>query len=73
MTMIYAALAVAGVVLLEAFPAYRIITAAYFHRSLRTFDYVIIVGCFSAALVLALVLIVKPLRIALNQISDLEI
>ena len=73
MTMIYGALAVAGVVLLEAFPAYRVVTAGFFHRSLRTLDYAIIAGCFAAALVVALVLIVKPLQVALNQISDLEV
>ncbi len=73
MTMIYSALAVAGVVLLEAFPVYRIVTAGYFHRTLRAYDYVIIVGCFAAALAVALALIVKPLRMGLNQISDLEV
>jgi ABC-2 type transport system permease protein len=73
LTMIYGALAVLAVILLEAYPVYRIVTAGYFTRTLRGHDYVIIALCFLCALAVALYLIVKPLRMGLKQITELHI
>jgi len=72
-TMIYSGLAVAAVVLLEAFPVYRIVTAPYFEHVFTTRDYMAIVGCFLSALAVAVFIIVQPLRLALARISELEI
>lgn len=73
MTMIYGGLAVAAVVLLEAFPVYRIVTMEYFQRQLIARDYVLIGTCFVAALTVALFLIVYPLRRGLREITELQI
>lgn len=73
MTMIYGGLGVAAVVLLEAFPVYRIVTMEYFQRHLITRDYVLIGTCFLAALAVALFLIIYPLRRGLREITDLQI
>ena len=48
--MIYGALAVAAVILLEAFPVYRVLTAEYHNHVLGALDYTVIVCCFSLAL-----------------------
>lgn len=72
-TMIYSGLAVASVVLLEALPVYRIVTAPYFEHVLTARDYMMIVGCFAGALAVTVFIIVQPLRLALARISDLEI
>jgi len=72
-TMIYSGLAVAAVVLLEAFPVYRIVTAPYFEHVFTSRDYMAIVGCFLGALAVAVFIIVQPLRLALARISELEI
>lgn len=72
-TMIYAGLSVAAVVLLEAFPVYRIVTAPYFEQMLTTRDHVVIAACFGAAAAVSVFLIVKPLSVALRRIDDLEI
>jgi ABC-2 type transport system permease protein len=72
-TMIYSGLAVAAVVLLEAFPVYRIVTAPYFEHVFTPRDYVVIVGCFLAALAVAVFIIVYPLKVALARISELEV
>jgi ABC-2 type transport system permease protein len=72
-TMIYAGLSVAAIILLEAFPVYRIVTAPYFDRALGTRDYAIIAACFCGAVAVAIFLIVKPLRVALHRIDDLEV
>ena len=72
-TMIYSGLAVAAVVLLEAFPVYRIVTAPYFEHVFTPRDYVVIVGCFLAALAVAMFIIVYPLKVALARIVELEI
>lgn len=71
--MIYGGLAVLGVILLEIYPVYRIVTAGYFSRSLNAADFVTISACFLAALGLALYLIIRPLRMGLNKITELEI
>jgi ABC-2 type transport system permease protein len=73
LTMIYAALVVAAVILLEAFPVYRIVLAEYLQQALRGYDYALIVGCFLAALAVALFAIIQPLRTGLARITDLEI
>lgn len=73
LTMIYAALAVAAVILLEAFPVYRIVSAGYFQLGLKTYDYVLMVGCFLGALAVALFVIIQPLRTGLARITELEI
>ncbi len=73
LTMIYGALAVAAVILLEAFPVYRVLTAGYHHHMVTTMDYTAIVCCFVLALGVAMALIVCPLWAGLNQITELEI
>jgi ABC-2 type transport system permease protein len=73
LTMIYAALAVAAVILLEAFPVYRMVSAGYFQTSLKTSDYFLISGCFLGALAVALFVIIQPLRTGLARITELEI
>jgi ABC-2 type transport system permease protein len=73
LTMIYGGLGVAAIILLEAFPIYRIVTAEFFGRHLRGIDYLLIVVCFSAALAVALFLIIQPLRTGLARIEQLEI
>jgi ABC-2 type transport system permease protein len=73
MTMIYGGLAVAAVVLLEAFPVYRVVTSEYLHHQLGARDYVLIAACFLAALAVALFLIIHPLRQGLKQIAELRI
>jgi len=71
-TMIYAGLAVASVILFEAFPVYRIVTAPYFEHVFCTRDYVLCAACFAAAAAVSVFLIVKPLSVALHRINDLE-
>ena len=73
LTMIYGGLAVLGVILLEVYPVYRIVTAGYESRSLTSVDYVVITGCFLLALGLLLYMIIKPLRVGLSRITELEI
>ncbi len=73
MTMIYAGLAVAGVILLEAYPVYRVVTAEFWRRPLGPADYLAVCVCFSATVALILYLIVRPLQIGLRRIGDLEI
>jgi ABC-2 type transport system permease protein len=73
LTMIYSALAVAVVILLEAFPVYRIVMADFFEQVLRPVDYMLIVCGFSAALAAALFLIIKPMKTGLKQIVDLQV
>lgn len=72
MTMIYSGLGVAAVILLEAFPVYRIVSAEYLGHRLHTLDYLIVGVCFTAALAVTLGLIVHPLRMGLSQISELS-
>jgi ABC-2 type transport system permease protein len=73
LTMIYAALGVSAVILLEAFPVYRIVAADYFGYPLRPVDYAVIVAGFTLALAVAGFFIVAPLRAGLNRIAELEI
>lgn len=73
MTMIYAGLAVAGVIVLESFPVYRIITSAYFNHPIHHSEYLLIGSCFVAAFALALYLIIYPVRMGLSRINELEI
>jgi ABC-2 type transport system permease protein len=72
-TMIYSGLAVAAVVLLEAFPVYRIVTASYFEHVFTARDYAMIAGCFLGALAVTGFIIVQPIRVALARISELEV
>jgi len=73
LTMIYSALAVTAVILLEVFPVYRIVTAEFYRRSFTSLDYVSIVVCFAAALAVAMYLIIQPLRMGMKRITELEI
>ncbi len=73
LTMIYSALAVTAVILLEAFPVYRITVAGFYRLRLTSLDYTFIVVCFAAAFALAAFLIVQPLRMGLNRITELEV
>ena len=72
LTMIYGALAVAAVIVCEVYPVYRIVVAVYLNRALRVGDYVLIGACFAGSLVVALFLIIYPLRTALRRIDALE-
>jgi ABC-2 type transport system permease protein len=73
LTMIYAALAVTAVILLEAFPVYRIIAAGYYRSGLTSTDYVVIACGFAGAIAVTAFLIVAPLRAGFNRITELEI
>lgn len=73
LTMIYSALSVASVILLQAFPVYRIVTAGYLHHVLSWKEYSIIVLCMCLSLGVALALIVCPLRAGLEKINELEL
>jgi cytochrome c biogenesis protein CcdA len=71
--MIYGGLAVASVIVLEAYPVYRILSAGYFARAMGPLDYVIVAACFTATLAIVLYLIVKPLRMGLKKVTELEV
>ena len=73
LTMLYSALAVTAVILLEVFPVYRIVTAGFYHRMFTRLDYISIIVCFAAALGVAAYLIVQPLRIGMKRITELEV
>lgn len=73
LTMIYAAFAVAGVIMLEAYPVYRIVVTQYYQRVLRLPDYFLIGLCLVAAVALIGFLVVQPLRLGLKRITELEI
>ena len=73
LTMIYAGLAVAAVILLEIYPVYRVVTAGYFTGKIRTPDYFVVGLCFSAALGIVTYMVVKPLKAGLQRISELEV
>jgi len=73
LTMVYAGLAVAAVIILEVFPVYRVLTSQYFGRGMGLLDYLLIGACFAGALAITVALIVKPLRMGLNRITELEI
>ncbi len=73
LTMIYAGLAVAAVIVLEAYPVYRVTAAGLLGHGLRISDYMVIAVCFAGASTVTLFLIIKPLRAGLAIISKLEI
>jgi ABC-2 type transport system permease protein len=73
LTMIYGGLAVAGVILLEAYPVYVVLRSQFMGYTLRTAHYAGIIICFALAFALAVYLIVKPLRMGMARISTLEI
>jgi ABC-2 type transport system permease protein len=73
LTMVYAALGVSAVILLEAFPVYKILAADYFAYKLLPKEYALIGAGFAAALAVAAFFIVAPLRAGLNRITELEI
>ncbi|MBM4329230.1 MAG: hypothetical protein FJ118_18955 [Deltaproteobacteria bacterium] len=73
LTMIYAGLAVAAVILLEVYPVYRVVTAGYFTGKIRTPDYFVVGLCFAAAFGIVAYMVVKPLKAGLRRISELEI
>jgi ABC-2 type transport system permease protein len=73
MTMIYGGLSVTAVILLEAFPVYRIVAAPFLRRGFTAFDYVLCAACFAAAFAVALFLIIYPMRVGMRRISELEI
>jgi ABC-2 type transport system permease protein len=73
LTMIYSALGVASIILLEAYPIYRIVATQYFQRNLSPTDYALIITCFTGAIAVAAFLIVQPLRAGMKQITELEI
>lgn len=73
LTMIYGGLAVTAVILLEVYPVYRVLTAAYFGRMLGIPDYLLIAACLAGAVVICLYLIIKPLRVGLERMTELEV
>jgi ABC-2 type transport system permease protein len=73
MTMIYAGLAVAAVILLELYPLYRVVTAEFYSRPLTALDYAVMICCFSAAFAVAAFLIFVPLTRGMALIRELEI
>lgn len=73
LTMIYAALAVLAVIVLEAYPVYRIVTAGHWTGVLSARDYLVATACFAGALAVAIFLIVKPFQIGLKRVAHLEI
>ncbi len=73
LTMVYSAFAVTAVILLEAFPIYRIVTLGFYHRGFTSLDYLLIVLCFAAGLAVAMYLIIQPLRIGMKRITELEV
>ncbi|MFH0825178.1 MAG: hypothetical protein V2B18_20700 [Pseudomonadota bacterium] len=73
MTMIYAGLAVAAVILLELYPLYRVVTAEFYSRPLSALDYAVMICCFSGAFAVVGFLIFVPLTRGLALIRELEI
>jgi ABC-2 type transport system permease protein len=73
LTMLYAALGVAAVILLEAYPVYKYLLAQFFHKSLRVQDYFFMGAWFMGALVVAIFLMIQPMRSGLKHITRLEI
>ncbi len=73
LTMIYGGLAVAGVILLEAYPVYMVLRTEFFGGELTSAHYGVMLLCFSLALGLALFLIIRPLQVGLKSIERLEI
>jgi len=73
LTMIYAGLAVTAVILLEAYPVYRIVTASYFGRDLGRLDYVIAACCFAGVLGVVTAFIIRPLKMGLDRVTELEV
>lgn len=73
LTMIYGGLAVAAVLLLEAFPVYRVLAAPFLGRTLGLGDYLLCGICFAGALGVAVFLIVYPMKLGLKTISELDI
>ncbi len=73
LTMIYSALAVAAIIMLEAVPVYRIVTAEYYGHGFLIKDYLIIASGFFGAIAVALFLIIKPLKSGLDKITELQI
>ncbi len=72
MTMIYGGLAVAAVILLEAVPVWRVIRADLFGRPLLTIDYAVIALGFTGAFIVAMFLIIRPMKSAFRRIAQLE-
>jgi ABC-2 type transport system permease protein len=73
MTMLYSGLTVAGIIILEAFPVYRIVTANYFGRPLNHTDLFIITTLIMCSFGLALFAAIYPLKLGLKRIMDLQI
>jgi ABC-2 type transport system permease protein len=73
LTMVYAGLAVAAAVALEAYPVYRVLVARHFGRPMGPIEIAGVVGCFAGALAVIVLLAVKPMAKALRRIGDLEI
>ena len=73
LTMLYAGIAVASIIALEAYPVYRLTIAKFFGVGIRNGEYFVIALCFCAALTITLYLIIKPLKMGLSKIAELEI
>jgi hypothetical protein len=73
LTMVYGALGVTAVIVFEAYPVYRIVSAQFFGHNLSRWDYISVVCCFLAALGAALTMIIYPLRLGMRRITQLEV
>ncbi len=73
LTMIYGALGVATVIIFEAYPVYRIVSAQFFGHTLGRWDYIVVILCFLAALGASLTMIIYPLRLGMRRITQLEV
>ncbi len=71
--MIYSGLGVAAVILLEAFPVYKILVSEYFGHTFRAVDYFFVGGGLVGAFAISVLMIVYPMRAGLKSIDGLEI
>ena len=72
-TMIYSGLSVSVVILLEAYPFYRIMLAEYIGHALTLKHYLIMGACLTAAVAVIVYMTVQPLRKGLAGITELEV
>ncbi len=73
LTMIYSGLAVSAVILLEAYPVFQVLHAEFHNYVLRTNHYLLIGGCFLAAIGVIMYMVIQPLRNGLAAITELEV
>jgi ABC-2 type transport system permease protein len=72
-TMLYSGLAVSAVILLEAYPVYRVMLAEHLDFALGAKHYAMIGACLVGVVAVILCMIIQPLRKGLRGITELEI